>query len=95
MRTQWAHTAQATLIGLQITGIERGTPLEKLGLKRGDILVSIDGQRIRSWADLDSTHSGRAADAPTLRLAIDRRGLLIQVEVDCRDPGFRQAGAER
>ncbi|OAQ20721.1 hypothetical protein TDIS_1177 [Thermosulfurimonas dismutans] len=38
--------------GLRIAKVEKETPAYKVGLKKGDILVSADGQRLKSVADL-------------------------------------------
>ena len=38
--------------GALVTSIEKGTPAEKAGLKRGDLIVSVDGHSVESAAQL-------------------------------------------
>lgn len=41
--------------GALITGVEENTPASKAGLKRGDLIISVNGKEIRSASDLKNT----------------------------------------
>ena len=43
---------------LQITSVSPGSPADKAGLERGDVLVKADGKRLRSPADLRDALDG-------------------------------------
>jgi membrane-associated protease RseP (regulator of RpoE activity) len=62
--------------GLQVLGVVPGSTAARQGIERGDIIVGVEGQRVRSEADL----------AYLLRIA--GRVAMLQV-VDCRT-GWQQ-----
>ncbi|MCK9407772.1 MAG: PDZ domain-containing protein [Bacteroidetes bacterium] len=72
----------AVVIG---NGTQMGTPAYKAGLDRGDVIVSIDGRKITSSADIDSVLT-RHAPGESVSVECIRRGeqkiLSIQLEED-------------
>ena len=54
-------------------GIAPGTPAEKAGLKRGDVIVEFNGVELRSWPDLQDRISG-CKPGESVQLKIQRRG---------------------
>lgn len=67
-----ARTAE-TEAGLLVTGVASGSPADEAGVLAGDVLLSIDGDAIASYADLAAALSGRSGDEVTL--AILRHGV--------------------
>ena len=66
--------------GVRITNVPVGTPAEALGLERGDIIIKVDNQRVRTNRDLTSAlqESGGAATVYVRKRATDR---LARLEV--------------
>ena len=54
-------------------GIAPGTPAEKAGLKRGDVILEFNGVELRSWPDLQDRISG-CKPGESVQLKIQRRG---------------------
>lgn len=60
-----------------IGGVAGGSPAEKAGLKRGDVLLELDGAELRSWNDL------------TERIAAAKVGQVVEFKVLRRGAGPR------
>jgi hypothetical protein len=60
-----------------IGGVAGGSPAEKAGLKRGDVLLELDGAEVRSWNDL------------TERIAAAKVGQVVELKVRRRGGGPR------
>jgi hypothetical protein len=91
--TQLVKTAVAKdkrtgrVLGLRIVGMDNALKGGALGIERGDILVSIDDQKIASRADAVRIAQGLDPDSEQLvKLVIERRGRLLTLRVDARDP---------
>ncbi len=65
--------------GVLVRAVEEGSPAERAGLKRGDVLVSADGSPLRSVDDL---HAALAKDGPALELAVVRATEELTVRVE-------------
>jgi len=65
--------------GLRIVSIPLGTPAEQLGLERGDIIVKVDNQRIRTNRDL-TTALNNSGGVATLIVRQGSTGRLVSVE---------------
>ena len=59
--------------GAVVAGVQPGSPAEDAGLRRGDIIVSLDGEEVDSMADLASTVQ-RMDPGTTVTLGIVRQG---------------------
>lgn len=66
--------------GALITAVEPGSPAEKGGLRRGDLVVAVDGEAIRSAANL-RTRVGLLRIGQSLRLRVLRDGRAREVEL--------------
>ena len=64
-------------LGLIVQRVEPGTIADVLGIRRGHVLVSIDGHALRTREDISSALSARAADAPLSLELIDRWGVRL------------------
>jgi Do/DeqQ family serine protease len=68
--------------GLVIGGIDPNGPAADAGLQQGDVIVSVNQQKVRATADLTNAMQ-RAGDRPLL-LLINRRGQTLYVPVRAR-----------
>lgn len=62
--------------GVLITGIEEGGLADKLDLKKGDIIIALDNQRIEDPKDLEASY---AEPQDQLRLLVVREGDLHEI----------------
>jgi len=62
--------------GVLITGIEEGRLADKLDLKKGDIIIALDNQRIEDPKDLEASY---AEPQDQLRLLVVREGDLHEI----------------
>ncbi|MRW89470.1 Do family serine endopeptidase [Duganella sp. FT80W] len=68
----------ATPEGALISNVERGGPADKAGLKAGDVIRSLNGQKIVSSADLPSI-VGLSAPGEKIALEVWRQGKPVQI----------------
>lgn len=74
-----------TGLGAIVSGVEQGGPADRAGLKRGDRLVRVQGQRVRTMADVTRVVT---ASPPGTRLefAVRRDNLPLIVQVTAGKP---------
>jgi S1-C subfamily serine protease len=65
--------------GLVVTGLQANGPAESAGLLLGDVLLSLDGERVESIADLQAALEERASRAVPLGLL--RAGVPLELSV--------------
>ncbi len=65
----------------QIASLTLGGVLQKAGLEIGDIIYSIDGQKVESGAALEQYFTENPMDGRTLKLTYLRDGLEYEIEV--------------
>jgi serine protease DegQ len=70
----------ATKAGVLVVAIEANGPAQRGGLRRGDVIRSIDGNAVANAADLVA-RTGSAKPGDTVKLRIERRGEPITVQV--------------
>lgn len=68
----------AALGGLPVLGCLPGSPVERAGVKYGDVLLSVDGQLTPSW---DAYIAARETSGPSIRLRLSRDGREFEVDV--------------
>jgi S1-C subfamily serine protease len=68
----------AALGGLPVLGCLPGSPVDKAGIKYGDVLLSVDGQLTPSW---DAYIAARESSGPSIRLRLSRDGREFEVDV--------------
>jgi general secretion pathway protein C len=71
------------VVGLRITKLAPGTPLESLGVRAGDVLASLDGIPLTSPDRLLAAYA-RLPTAERLRLVIVRDGRAQQLDFEVR-----------
>ena len=76
--------------GILVRDVGNGSVAEKAGLKAGDVIVSLNGDRIRSVGDLRAKLGTRAGDkATTVKLGVLRNHSEISLSVDLPAPAPR------
>jgi len=68
------------LDGAYVGGVKSGSPAEKAGLKAGDVITALDGQPVRSAADVERIVAGLKPGAQ-VTVACVRNGQQLQAEV--------------
>ena len=91
VKTQAANDpATGRPMGLRIVGHDGRLPADRFDVRKGDILLSIAGQKVTSRAD--ALRIAQTLDPDTLvPVVIDRRGVLYTYRVDARDPRTKRA----
>jgi serine protease Do len=64
--------------GVLVTSVDSGSPLEKAGLRAGDVITSVDGRNIQSPADFG--RALRAGSKATLKIIRDKQEREITIE---------------
>src|SRR3984957_498180 len=76
--------------GILVRDVSSGSVAEKAGLKAGDVITSLNGDRIRSVGDLRAKLGTRAGDkATTVKLGVLRNHSEISLSVDLPAPAPR------
>lgn len=71
--------------GVLVKDVHEGTPAAKAGMKAGDVITSIDGERIRSLGDLRAKLREKR-EAKSVKVDILRRGTAMTLEVEIEQP---------
>ena len=69
-----------TSSGALIDGVSDGTIFQRIGLRAGDLITSIDGARLRSLDDAANLYA-RAASAKAITAQIARSGKPLTLRV--------------
>jgi hypothetical protein len=77
--------------GIQIFPLDGNDMAQKFDVKRGDVLVSINGQGVKSKDDAIRIGRSIPPDTDRVTVVIDRDGRQITYNVDPRDPKNRRA----
>lgn len=67
-----------TLGGLPVYGCLPGSPAERAGVRYGDVLLCVDGQRVPTW---DAYLAARETSGPTIRVQLFRDGVEFELEI--------------
>ena len=90
VKTSVAKDTSGNVIGLRITGFAEDAPADVFDVRRGDILVSINGQKVASRADAIRLAESLSPEK-LVTVVIDRLGKLITYRVDPSDPKTRRS----
>ncbi|HOJ14480.1 MAG TPA: Do family serine endopeptidase, partial [Deltaproteobacteria bacterium] len=74
----------ATVKGALVNDVQKGSPADKSGLKRGDVIVAIDGQPVNNTASMRFLVS-EALPGTTVRVKVVREGRETTVPVEVGD----------
>lgn len=72
--------------GILVRGVFPDTPAAKAGLKVGDVIISVNGERIRSVGELRAKMVEQAQDNTTLKLGLIRNKAPLTVTVELPAP---------
>lgn len=71
--------------GVLVKDVHEGTPASKAGMKAGDVITQIDGERIRSLGDLRAKLREKR-EAKSVKVDVLRRGTAMTLEVEIEQP---------
>ena len=71
--------------GVLVRGVNAGSPAEKAGLKAGDVIVKLDGERIRTVGDLREKLAEKR-EKKTVNLGVLRNRSEISLSVEVEQP---------
>ncbi len=71
--------------GVLVTEVRSGTPAEKAGLKAGDVIIKVAGERVRTVSDLREKLREKR-EAKTVSLGVLRKGTEMSVNVELEQP---------
>ncbi|MCL6480727.1 MAG: PDZ domain-containing protein [Firmicutes bacterium] len=74
--------------GVLVREVRSGTPAEKAGLKAGDVILRVNGERVRTLAELREKLRSRREEK-TVRLDVWRRGQSLSLNVEIEPPPAR------
>jgi serine protease Do len=73
--------------GVLVRDVNSGSPAEKAGLKSGDVIISVNGERIRSVGDLRGQLAGKHEDKErTVKLGVLRNRTETSLSVELPAP---------
>ena len=75
-------TVDARNTSLTVTNVYQGSVAENLGLRAGDQLVSIDGRKVSTHADLISALNAAADAGQSTQIVFQRGGQTYQLAAD-------------
>jgi serine protease Do len=80
--------------GILVREVQSGSPAEKAGMKAGDVIVKMDGERVRNLGELrDKLRDKR--DAKTVQFSVLRRGSEQNLTVEPNHPETRTRNVRR
>jgi serine protease Do len=65
--------------------VNAGSPAEKAGVKSGDVITSLNGERVRSLGDLREKLAGKR-DEKTVKLGVLRNKSEVSVTIEMPPP---------
>jgi len=87
--TTWRDPGTRRPSGIKITGIRPGSPIENFGLRRDDVILEIQGQKVSSKAEAIKVVKRELRKKPRpriIRAKVLRLGETREVRFDTRDP---------
>jgi C-terminal processing protease CtpA/Prc len=76
--------------GVLVREVNSGTPAEKAGMKAGDVIIKIDGDRVKTVNEMQSRLREKR-DAKTVQVTVTRRGTETTLTVEPTKPATRPA----
>lgn len=80
--------------GLLITAVSENSPASRAGLKAGDVIMDVDGQKIESAGDLSRAINRQSDGDITLTIIRNRERRTLRVTPEKREPGAINASPE-
>ncbi|MBU0608761.1 MAG: PDZ domain-containing protein [Armatimonadetes bacterium] len=83
-------------VGARLTEITAGSPADKAGLQKGDIVVRLAGTTIHSYADLvKQIRKRQAGDTVEIEVSRERKSVVVQVTFTRRPDAEKADGSGR
>lgn len=76
--------------GVLVTGVTAGSAAEKAGLKAGDVIVSIDGDRVRDVGDLQSELRRSESGEMSIGVIRDRKETTLKATIESERRSVRR-----
>ena len=73
--------------GVLVTTVAENSPAARAGLKAGDVITDVDGEKIESAGDLSRALNRKTEGSVNLKVVRDRGTLNLTVTPDKREPG--------
>ncbi len=75
--------------GVLVSEVTKDSPAEKAGLKAGDVITSIDGERVRDYDDLVDRLRDKSGDV-TLGIVRDKKQSTVKATIEAPQPRARR-----
>jgi serine protease Do len=75
--------------GVLVSGVTKDSPAEKAGLKAGDVITSIDGDRVRDYGDLIGELRSKTGDV-TIGIVRDKKESTLKSTIEQTQPRLRR-----
>lgn len=73
------------VLSTRVGGVEKGSPAESAGIRKGDFIAALNGQSVKSWEELSRGIKTSAGNPITLQLRRDNQEISVTVQ-----PGKRE-----
>lgn len=73
--------------GLLVTAVAENSPAARAGLKAGDVITAVDGEKVESAGDLSRTINRKNEGDISLTIIRDRKERALRVTPEKREPG--------
>jgi serine protease Do len=71
--------------GILVREVNTGSPAEKAGMKAGDVITKIDGERVRTLSDLREKLRAKR-DQKSVSVGVIRKGSEVSLNVEIEQP---------
>jgi regulator of sigma E protease len=68
------------VLSTQVGGVEPGSPAERAGIRKGDVVTALNGQTVKDWEELSSGIKKSGGSAITLQLRRDNQDVTLTVQ---------------
>ena len=89
LSNDYRNNSTGSASGVVVQDVENGGPAEEAGIKSGDVITEVDGEKIASTSDLTSQLAGRK-EGDVVTLSVYRGGEALKIDVTL---GVRQQAA--
>ena len=68
------------VLSTQVGGVEKGSPAEGAGIRKGDVIVALNGHVVKDWEELSSGIKASAGSPVTLQLRRENQEIAVTVQ---------------